>query len=117
MRTRGFVVAVLVFMLAPGLALAGGDAAAGKKVYTQYCVSCHGATGQGNGPAAAALNPKPRDLTDKSIMTSLTDEHLFKVIQGGGASVGKSPLMPPWGAALDKQNIENVIAFIRSLTK
>jgi mono/diheme cytochrome c family protein len=35
----------------------------GGKLYTQYCASCHGADGKGNGPAAAKLDPKPNDLT------------------------------------------------------
>ena len=37
--------------------------ALGQKLYTQYCASCHGADGKGNGPEAAKLNPKPGDLT------------------------------------------------------
>src|ERR1700681_4577276 len=35
-----------------------GDA---KKLYTSYCAPCHGEKGKGDGPAAAALNPKPAD--------------------------------------------------------
>ncbi len=37
--------------------------AKGKGLYEQQCVACHGATGQGNGPAGAALNPPPRNFT------------------------------------------------------
>ena len=114
---RVFVTAFLVFLLAPGLAFADGDAAKGKKVYDQYCVTCHGPSGKGDGQAAAALNPKPRDFTDKGIMDSMTDEHIFKVIQAGGAAVGKSPMMPPWGGALKDDDIHNVISFIREFSK
>jgi caa(3)-type oxidase subunit IV len=35
----------------------------GKAIYGQVCVTCHGEAGQGNGAAAAALNPKPRNFT------------------------------------------------------
>jgi mono/diheme cytochrome c family protein len=35
----------------------------GKNLFALNCASCHGTSGQGNGPAAAALNPKPRDFT------------------------------------------------------
>lgn len=38
-------------------------AAHGKELFGQQCVSCHGAEGKGNGPAAAALNPPPRNFT------------------------------------------------------
>jgi mono/diheme cytochrome c family protein len=118
MRLKGvFVIAFLVFLSAPAMALAGGDAEKGKQVYSQYCATCHGPSGKGDGPAAAALNPKPRDFTDKSLMGSLTDEHLFKVIQRGGAAVGKSSMMPPWGSALKDNDIRNVIAFIREFSQ
>lgn len=34
----------------------------GKAVYAQNCITCHGTNGLGDGPAAAALNPKPRNF-------------------------------------------------------
>ena len=37
----------------------------GKEIYTNICASCHGVDGIGNGPAAAALNPQPRNFTNK----------------------------------------------------
>lgn len=33
----------------------------GAEVYAQRCLACHGVTGDGNGPAAAYLQPRPRD--------------------------------------------------------
>lgn len=36
--------------------------AEGKTLFAVNCASCHGAAGQGNGPAAMALNPKPRNF-------------------------------------------------------
>ncbi len=36
--------------------------AQGKELFTQQCVTCHGANGDGAGPAAAGLNPKPRNF-------------------------------------------------------
>jgi mono/diheme cytochrome c family protein len=38
----------------------------GKELYKVQCVSCHGDTGQGNGPAASALNPKPRNFHENA---------------------------------------------------
>jgi mono/diheme cytochrome c family protein len=37
--------------------------AAGKSLFSVNCASCHGTAGKGDGPAASALNPKPRDFT------------------------------------------------------
>jgi mono/diheme cytochrome c family protein len=36
----------------------------GSDLYRQYCAVCHGADGRGNGPAAAALQERPADLTE-----------------------------------------------------
>ena len=91
-----------------------GSAKKGEKVFNTYCVACHGPTGEGNGPAGGALNPPPRNFTDASIMHTLSDEHLIKVITEGGASVGKSPLMPPWGASLKPNEIRDVAAYVRA---
>lgn len=55
---------------------------------------CHGTTGRGDGPGAAALTPKPRMFTDSVWQDSVTDEHLAAIIVKGGAAVGKSPGMP-----------------------
>jgi cytochrome c oxidase cbb3-type subunit 3 len=48
-------------------------------------------------------------------MSKLSDEQLFKVIKEGGASIGKSPLMPPWGPSLKDDQIKDVIAYVRTL--
>lgn len=36
---------------------------AGKQIYMKRCMPCHGINGDGNGPAADTLNPRPRDFT------------------------------------------------------
>jgi mono/diheme cytochrome c family protein len=65
-----------------------------KEVFKTRCVMCHGTDGKGDGPASAALNPKPRNYTDAAWQKSVTDDQIKKTITGGGASVGKSPIMP-----------------------
>lgn len=101
----------------PGFKIAG-DVSKGAPLFQTYCAACHGATGAGDGAAAAALNPKPRALSDKAYMGAMTDRHLFDVIKNGGAAVGKSPLMVAWGPVLgDDQKVQDVAAFVRTLAK
>jgi len=69
-------------------------AAKAKEIFANRCVPCHGSIGQGDGPASASLNPKPRKYADKAWQASVTDEYIEKIIKLGGAAVGKSPAMP-----------------------
>jgi mono/diheme cytochrome c family protein len=100
-----------------GTTLPEGDAAEGGALYQTYCASCHGPRGEGDGPVAAGLNPKPAKHSDGAYMNTLSNEHLFKVIKEGGVSVGKSPLMAPWGGTLGDEQIADLVAFVRSLAK
>lgn len=93
-----------------------GDAAAGALLYGTYCASCHGPKGAGDGPISASMNPRPANHSDHVYMASLSDAHLYKVISQGGASVGKSPMMAPWGGVINEQGIRDLIAFIRQLS-
>jgi ELWxxDGT repeat protein len=63
--------------------------------FLTYCVTCHGQSGKGDGPAAIALKPKPRDWTDSKWQASVTDKRILQVVRDGGAAVGLSPLMAP----------------------
>jgi mono/diheme cytochrome c family protein len=91
------------------------DVAKGAASYQQLCASCHGPRGAGDGPAGQALEPKPAKHGDGTYMNALSNEHLFRVIKEGGAAVGKSPAMAPWGGALTDAQIWDVVAFVRSL--
>jgi mono/diheme cytochrome c family protein len=91
------------------------DAARGKIQFETYCVSCHGPRGEGDGPVAASLDPKPAHLGDRAYMSGKQDDYLFQVIKNGGASVGRSPMMAPWGGSLSDAQIRDVIAYVRSL--
>jgi mono/diheme cytochrome c family protein len=116
--------ASLAALLTPAAALATGDAAAGKVIFTTNCASCHGEDGKGDGPVGAALKPPPRDFTkgefkfdtDKDGKTG-TDADLKNVIKNGAAEYGGSPLMAPWGTVLSDTDINNVIAYIRTFKK
>ncbi len=93
-----------------------GDAAHGAELYGQYCWTCHGRGGKGDGPSSAALVPKPADHTDARFMATLSDAELYTVIEKGGAAVGKSPLMAGWGQVLSDQDVRDLIAHLRGLS-
>lgn len=92
-----------------------GNAAAGATRFKQLCAACHGPTGKGDGPAAVALKPKPRNFSDARWQASVKDDYLRTIIQKGGAVAGKSPMMTPFGASLNKQQLDDVVTYIRSL--
>ncbi len=83
---------------APAAKPAATDPAAARaeaeEIFATRCVTCHGPLGAGDGPASAGLTPHPRNFTDPAWQGSVTDEHIEKIIQYGGAAVGRSPAMP-----------------------
>lgn len=92
-----------------------GDVEQGKAHYKMYCLLCHGEAGKGDGVGAAALEPKPRDLSDRAFQESMTDHYLYTVIKDGGQAVGKSMFMAAFGALLNEQGVHDVAAYVRTL--
>jgi len=89
--------------------------AEGKKLYATYCSSCHGDNGKGDGPASQAFPVKPGDHTNGTIVNNVSDKFLFEIISKGGGTVGKSTFMPAWGNQLGEKQINDLIAYIRSI--
>lgn len=90
------------------LGLIGSSVAAaedGKALYTTYCATCHGAEGKGDGAAAAALNPKPRDFSSPETWKKegFDKDWIMKITKEGGAANGLSPLMAPFPSLTDAQ--------------
>jgi mono/diheme cytochrome c family protein len=83
-------------------------------IFKTRCTMCHGPGGKGDGPAGMALTPRPRNMTDPEWQKSVTDEHIEKIIVGGGSSVGKSVLMP---ANPDLANKPEVVKALRQIVR
>jgi mono/diheme cytochrome c family protein len=81
--------------------------ARGKKLFAANCASCHGAGARGDGPAGAALNPRPADLT---VMAGRHPDGDFawKIANGRGP-------MPAWNGQLSEKNIWDLVNFIQGL--
>jgi mono/diheme cytochrome c family protein len=86
----------------------------GRPIYKAYCVTCHGESGKGDGPAAGVLKPPPRDHTDRAYMSTLSDEEIGRIIKMGGAIKGK-PLMPSHPQFKDPE-LKALVAYVRSLS-
>jgi mono/diheme cytochrome c family protein len=90
------------------------DTAKAQVIFNERCSACHGPEGKGNGPASAALNPKPRNYTDKAWQTATSDEQIRKTILLGGAAVGTSPIMPASPDLDDKPEVvEGLVKLVR----
>jgi len=83
-------------------------------LYKSRCAACHGQFGRGDGPGAAALDPKPRNYGDAEWQKTVTDEEIEKVIVYGGTAVGKSAQMV---ANPDLQAKPAVVAALREMVR
>jgi cytochrome c553 len=102
----------------PSHARAGGGPSQAEQMFATVCVTCHGADGTGNGPAAASLEPKPRNYTDAQWQASVTDDQLRDIILKGGQGVGKSPMMPGQPQLKDQPEVlDGLIRIIRKFGK
>lgn len=96
----------------PSTVIASSDSAAvarGAAVYRSQCTACHGKNAKGDGPVAAALTPRPPDLTQSARVRTMSAEELL-----GFLSVGKGS-MPGFGKILTAQELRDVTAWARSL--
>src|SRR3954471_19595088 len=82
----------------------GYDAAAGKKIFTENCVACHGDAGNGNQELGAP------DLTDKIWLYGADELMLIETITNGRAGV-----MPAWADRLDAPTIKALAVYVHSL--
>ena len=82
--------------------------ARGKELYLNYCTTCHGLSGAGNGPAAHGITTFPRQLWAWSSADSSADGYLFWFITNGRNE------MPPWGIVLSENERWDLINYIKT---
>ena len=93
-----------------------GDAEAtnaGKIIFETSCAACHGPEGRGDGAAAAALNPKPANLADATMMGEINDAYLFWRVSEGGVMAPFNSAMPAWKGALSETQRWQVVNYLR----
>jgi len=84
--------------------------ARGHRIFVQRCATCHGPQGHGDGQNAYNLSPPPPDFRQSLPQLSVADRR--KVVESGTASLGRSPLCPPWGRSLSADEIDAVVAWL-----
>lgn len=85
-----------------------GDPVKGGGFYMSNCATCHGVTGDGRGPRAYFINPKPRNFLHTASLQKFNRPALFQAIAMG--KLGTE--MPAWIKVLDEQEIANVAEFV-----
>jgi mono/diheme cytochrome c family protein len=91
----------------------------GQKIYNGGCIACHGSEGKG-APMASTVFKRPDtfpQFTDCAGTTPEPNSAWKAVITHGGPSRGFSQIMPAFGELLTDAEINDVIAYMRSLCK
>lgn len=92
--------------------------ALGKQLYSNYCAQCHGDKGDGNGPAAKFLYPKPRDFGEaqfrivSTVNSSPSDQDLFQVLTRGMPGSAMFPF-----AHVSEGDRRALVVYVRHLTQ
>jgi mono/diheme cytochrome c family protein len=90
-------------------------AARGHRVFLQRCATCHGPRGRGDGQNAYNLQPPPPDFQESLSRLSPADRR--RVVEGGTAALGRSPLCPPWGRSLGPDDVDALLAWLEEAAR
>ncbi|MGB3429666.1 MAG: c-type cytochrome [Burkholderiaceae bacterium] len=85
-----------------------GNAAKGRTFYDANCATCHGTAGDGKGPRAYFINPKPRDFREASFRSRANRPMLFAAVGNGRNGTE----MPAWNKVLNDQQIADVSEYV-----
>src|SRR5919197_1211451 len=95
------------------------DTTRGKAVYVKWCAGCHGETGQGDGPAAAYMLPRPRNFTGAVYKIRSTasgqlpsDGDVMRAIDEGLPGSA----MPAWKGRLSDGERRDVMAYLKTFS-
>ena len=127
-----YVSGVVGALIGIGVMVAGGCAneqqKKGHELYGHYCSHCHGDSGRQNEGYnwSSMPDPKPKDLTNKSEMSTLKDKDIFETIYRdmkdtgeGGDEIGDDefgvPTMPTFKYTLSEDEIWAIVGYVRGL--
>jgi high-affinity iron transporter len=87
------------------------DLAAGGRLYGQYCASCHGPRGMGDGPAGKGLNPPPPALGSAEVMRDVPPSLMYRIVSVGIAGTA----MQGWAEELSADDRWSIVAWLHGL--
>jgi high-affinity iron transporter len=87
------------------------DLAAGRRIFLGTCASCHGVAGQGDGPAGAALTPRPPAIGSATLMHDVTPGLMYRVISVG---IPGTP-MAGYAGSLTSGQRWNLVGYVNAL--
>lgn len=85
-----------------------GDATRGAGLYMANCTACHGVSGDGRGPRAYFINPKPRNFLHTSSRATFNRPALFEAVAKGKLRTE----MPAWDKVFDEQQMADVSEYV-----
>ena len=83
--------------------------ALGRSLYALHCVTCHGPSGLGDGPAGVGLNPPPASLPSHVPLHS--DGELYAFVEAGFPGSA----MPAFRGTLTDEQVWNLVNYLRAL--
>ncbi|MCA9777275.1 MAG: cytochrome c [Candidatus Eremiobacteraeota bacterium] len=103
-------VALLLIILS-SLCLAQEVSPDGQQLFKLHCQTCHGALGKGDGPAAQALVPPPRDLTQRPYKQGCGPGAIVNTLQTGVPNSA----MPSFSKTLSEDEMWALSRYVRNL--
>jgi mono/diheme cytochrome c family protein len=91
----------------------------GKQISEKYCIMCHDpeSTPERVSNYDNLAPPQPHLFSDGTVLNSMSDGDLIKIIADGGPALGKSPQTPAYRGTLTPGEIKAVVAYIRAIAE
>lgn len=80
----------------------------GRTIFRSNCIQCHGEKGDGQGPRAYFIKPKPRNFISEDSARALNRPKIYKAVHDGL----RGSVMPAWSKVLKEQEMVNVAEYV-----
>mgnify|MGYP003952193615 CR=1 FL=1 len=97
----------LLILAAFGVSTAAADTTKGAALYQANCSACHGPALDGNGPAGAALQPKPASFKDAAFWKDRDTNAVKAGIKNGKPGTAMMPF-----AHLPDADVDAIVAYL-----